>query len=103
MGPLFTSRAEWRELAPRGPRAYVGEAVGHVVRAALLGFGTLALVIGEVEPYWRTTPVLAIFAGALAAGAGVSAWLFRREWRAAARAYGTSPVATGAGIAPPRH
>jgi len=91
MGPLFTSRDEWREMAPRGKRPYVSSGVGHMVRAAALGLGFLVVVVGSTEPHWRSLPVLAIAAGSLAASAVGAAALFRREWHAAEEAYG--PVA----------
>lgn len=88
MAPLFTSPDEWRQLAPAGERAYLRQAIGYLVRAAPFGFGTLVLVFGATEPHWRSVPVLLTFAGSLASAAGLASLLFRREWRAAARAYG---------------
>jgi hypothetical protein len=88
MRPYFTSRSEWPSAASAGERGYVREATGYLVRGGLLGMLTLAGPLGAVDPYWRSLPVLALSAVCLGAGAGLGALLFRREWRAAARAYG---------------
>lgn len=95
MPPLFTSRAEWHEHALEGERAYVRTAVGFVVSGALIGLSTMVIGIGAVDPYWRSLPILLTFAGSLTVCSALSALLFRREYRAAARAYGL-PVETGA-------
>jgi hypothetical protein len=89
MGPLFTSRGEWRELRPAGRRAYLRTAVGYTLRAGTLGLAALILLCEATEPYWRSAPVLAIFAASLLAGGSGAYALFRREWEAAERRYGT--------------
>ena len=89
MGPLFTSREEWRELRAAGRRAYVRAAVGHTLRAGTLGIAMLVVVCGATEPHWRSPAVVAVF-GASLFGGGVAAYaLFRREWQAAEKMYGT--------------
>ena len=87
MGPLFTSREEWRELRSAGRRAYIRLAVGHTLQAGVFGLAILVLLCGASDPYWRSAPVLAVSAASLLGG-GVKAYvLFRREWQAAERAY----------------
>jgi hypothetical protein len=49
--------------------------------------GVLFWVVGATEPYWRSGPVLAIFASSLLGGAAAAYALFRREWHAAERKY----------------
>ena len=93
MRPLFTSRKEWDAADYDDEGAYVRDATGHVVRACLLGFLALVGPVGAIDPYWRSLPILGIFALCLAAGAGLSALLFRREWRAALRTYGIGRTA----------
>jgi hypothetical protein len=66
----------------------VREALGYVLRASVLGFAILVGPIGASDPYWRSFPVLMILATCLVVVGGLSALLFRREWRAAMRAYG---------------
>ena len=88
MGPLFTSREEWRALRPAGRRAYVRSAVGYTLQSGILGLAVLILLCGAVDPHWRSGPFLAICAASLLGG-GVGAYLlFRREWRSAEQAYG---------------
>jgi hypothetical protein len=88
MGPLFTSREEWREVRPAGRGAYVGAAVAHTLHAGALGLAVLVVLCGAADPHWRSAPVLAAFAASLAGGGAAAYALFRREWRAAERAYG---------------
>jgi hypothetical protein len=87
MRPLFTSRQEWQELREAGQRAYLRSAIGHMLGAAAFGLAVLIVVCGATDPHWRSAPVLAVSAVSLLAGGLFSYFLFRREWRAAERAY----------------
>ena len=99
MRPFFTSRSEWESAARAGERTYVREATGYLVSGGLLGFITLVGLVGATDPYWRSLPILAVLVLSLVGGAGLGALLFRREWRAASRAYGKP--ATFDNAAPP--
>ena len=90
MGPLFTSREEWREMRPAGRRAYLWSAVGHTLRAAALGLLVLIVLCGATDPHWRSAPVLAVSLVSWIGGGAFAYALFRREWQAAERTYGTS-------------
>ena len=87
--PFFTSRGEWDEAAASGERDYVRNAMGYVVRGGIIGFTSMVVGAGAVDPYWRSVPVLVTYGVCLILGTAGSALLFRREWRAARRAYGT--------------
>jgi hypothetical protein len=95
MGPLFTSREEWQELRPAGRRAYIRSAVGYVLKAGVLGLAVLILLCGATDPYWRSAPVLAVSAASLLGGSVGAYFLFRREWQAAERAYGSAQAVSG--------
>ena len=88
MRPLFTSREEWRELRPAGRRAYLRAAVGHTLRAGVLGVGMLVVVCGVTEPHWRSPAVVAVLVASLLGGGATAYALFRREWQAAEKTYG---------------
>ena len=88
MGPLFTSRAEWRDLRPAGRDSYLRTAVGLTLEAGAFGLAILVLVFGASEPHWRSTPVLVVMAAALIGGGLFARALFGREWNAAERSYG---------------
>jgi len=88
MGPLFTSRSEWQADPHTSDRHYARTAVGHLVRAGLLGYLVLVGPIGAADSYWRSLPVLATFALSMSVIAPAAALLFRREWRTALREYG---------------
>ena len=90
--PFFTSRREWDDAAASGERGYVRNAVGYVVRGGVIGFTSLVVGAGAVDPYWRSVPVLATCGVCLIVVSAGSALLFRREWRAARRAYGVPLV-----------
>jgi hypothetical protein len=88
MAPFFTSRSEWHSAGYLDEGAYVRQAIGYLFSASLLGLFVLVGPIGAVDPYWRSLPVLAIGAMGLGGGIAFGVLLFRREWRAAVRAYG---------------
>ena len=88
MPPLFTSRTEWKTLRPAGRSTYVRSALRHVLHASLLAIAVLVIFCGWSDPYWRSVPVLLVFAASTLGGLLLAWLLFTREWHAAARAYG---------------
>jgi hypothetical protein len=61
-----------------------------MLQAGTLGLAFLILVIGAMEPHWRSPRFLTVAAVSLLGGGLFAYALFSREWRAAERKYRTS-------------